>query len=162
MSNPLKLNDGRILFFSRDRQKFPFLSNFYHAPFELNGKTWPSVEHYYQYMRSADITYRKAILAAHIARDAKIAARVWTTKNPQLFAEDSEEARLATMRKAVEAKFRKNTRLASLLLDTGTLDLVEDSPTDDFWGTGADGYGLNMLGKILMDTRARLRASEDV
>lgn len=43
----------------------------------------------------------------------------------------------------------------------GDEDLVEASPVDAYWGTGwvtgADGTGRNVLGRILMETRATLR-----
>jgi predicted NAD-dependent protein-ADP-ribosyltransferase YbiA (DUF1768 family) len=39
----------------------------------------------------------------------------------------------------------------------GDEDLVEASPVDAYWGTGAGGTGRNVLGRILMETRATLR-----
>ena len=56
-------DDGRILFFARDRAEFGFLSHFYPAPILLDGETWPTVEHYYQTQKSWEPAYRRAIRA---------------------------------------------------------------------------------------------------
>ena len=75
------------------------------------------------------------------------------------------------MEKAVRAKFEQNESLAALLLSTEDQVLVEHTTNDRDWGDGDDGTwrpapgsedqwgpGKNMLGKILMDVRAELRA----
>jgi predicted NAD-dependent protein-ADP-ribosyltransferase YbiA (DUF1768 family) len=41
---------------------------------------------------------------------------------------------------------------------TGEAPLVEESPTDSFWGVGTKGTGKNMLGTLLMQVRRQLRA----
>lgn len=45
------------------------------------------------------------------------------------------------------------------LLATGSAQLVEANTRDWFWGCGSDGKGQNMLGRILMEHRARWQAS---
>jgi predicted NAD-dependent protein-ADP-ribosyltransferase YbiA (DUF1768 family) len=40
------------------------------------------------------------------------------------------------------------------------LDIVEDSPKDDFWGWGPKRDGRNELGKIWMLLRSQLRSGE--
>jgi ribA/ribD-fused uncharacterized protein len=62
------------------------------------------------------------------------------------------------MRKAVLAKFEQHPDLAALLVATGDARIVEHTDADSFWGDGGDGSGQNMLGRILMDVRARLRS----
>jgi N-glycosidase YbiA len=61
------------------------------------------------------------------------------------------------MRKAVTAKFEQHPELTRLLLGTGDALLVENTSNDDYWGDGGDGSGRNMLGRILMEVRQRLR-----
>jgi ribA/ribD-fused uncharacterized protein len=46
------------------------------------------------------------------------------------------------------------------LLDTGTSELVEDSPRDAYWGIGKKGDGKNRLGALLGVTRTLLRSSK--
>jgi ribA/ribD-fused uncharacterized protein len=59
--------------------------------------------------------------------------------------------------------------LKALLLATGERELVEASPMDRIWGIGFGEknagrarrhWGLNLLGKALMDVRKRLREEE--
>jgi ribA/ribD-fused uncharacterized protein len=63
------------------------------------------------------------------------------------------------MRKAVAAKFEQHPEIAALLLGTGESRVVEHTKNDTFWGDGGDGSGRNMLGRILMEVRARLRSA---
>ncbi len=47
------------------------------------------------------------------------------------------------------AKFKRNSKLRELLIATGDALIVEDSPTDAFWGCGADGKGENRMGQMV-------------
>lgn len=67
-------------------------------------------------------------------------------------------------------KFTQNEDLKRRLLGTGDRELVEASPRDRIWGVGfgkatagsqRERWGLNLLGKALMETRARLRKEEE-
>lgn len=170
--------DGRVLFYRRDRRRFGFLSNFAPAPLLLEGETWPTVEHYYQAQKSADRAYQEAIRAAATpgqAKDlgtwldpaefqaappesqARLAARSWFLRHRAAPRPDWDAVKLAVMREAVRAKFGQNPDLARQLLATATAELIEDSKSDAYWGVGRDGRGQNWLGRILMDVREALR-----
>jgi hypothetical protein len=70
------------------------------------------------------------------------------------------------------AKFKANTHLRNLLLDTEDKLLCEASPYDRVWGIGFNAndarlmskdreqWGLNLLGKALMTVRQRIRESQ--
>jgi ribA/ribD-fused uncharacterized protein len=60
------------------------------------------------------------------------------------------------MRTAIRAKFSQHGELRSLLLSTGSATLVEHTSNDSHWGDGGDGSGQNMLGRLLMEERARI------
>ncbi|MGO9132605.1 MAG: hypothetical protein ACLP8A_00955 [Methylovirgula sp.] len=68
---PILPGDGRILYFARDREAFPFLSHFYAAPIQLDGVEWPSVEYYYQAQKCDRHAYREAIRTAKTPGMAK-------------------------------------------------------------------------------------------
>ena len=55
--------------------------------------------------------------------------------------------------KAVYEKFKQNSEILEILLNTGNEELIEATTDDYYWGCGKDGNGKNMLGKILMETR---------
>lgn len=60
---------------------------------------------------------------------------------------------------ALTCKF-DNQYYKNLLRGTGDAWLFENSPKDKFWGIGLNGFGLNMLGKLLMLKRAQIRKLE--
>jgi len=65
--------------------------------------------------------------------------------------------KLEAMRRALAAKFSQHDDLRAQLLATGDAVLLENSKKDSYWGVGADGTGLSMLGRLLMDLRDGLR-----
>jgi ribA/ribD-fused uncharacterized protein len=165
---PALPGDNRILFFARDREAFDFLSNFHPAPILLDGETWPTVEHFYQAQKSADPAYRDATrhagtpgrakrLAAQPTAPRRVSQQSWFRTHGVLPRPDWHEVKLEIMRRAVAAKFGQHQDLARLLLTTGDAELVEDSPTEPYWGTGPDGSGLNWLGRVLTEVRAAPR-----
>jgi ribA/ribD-fused uncharacterized protein len=156
--------DNRILFYGRDREQYGFMSNFHMAPFELDGQRWPSVEHYYMAMKSERDDYRQQILGAHSPGKAKRLGDSRAEPHKQsLFRKghalraDWDSIKVDVMRRAVYAKFSQNPGLKQALLATGNAELIEDSPRDMFWGSGADGSGQNWLGRILMEVRGQLQ-----
>jgi N-glycosidase YbiA len=48
--------------------------------------------------------------------------------------------------------------IQKILLDTGDEELIEATTNDYYWGCGTNGTGKNMLGRILMEVRAEVRA----
>lgn len=143
---------AKILFYSTTDEYGEF-SNFASYPIKLDGKKWPTSEHYFQAQKFLDPAVRERIRrtsnpaeAARLGRSRKLHLRP-----------DWEAVKVAVMRKAVQAKFEQHGDLAGLLLATGEATLVEHAPNDEFWGDGGDGSGRNMLGRILMDVRASLR-----
>ena len=147
-------------------EEYGCFSNYARVGFELDGAWWPSSEHYYHLQKfkytpdtpeQSDALHdlRKAICQAATPGDAQILAR----NNKTLIRRDWEQVKDDVMRRAVLRKFECNPALAAFLLDTGNATLIENSPYDAHFGVGRDGSGLNMLGKILMETRATLRES---
>jgi hypothetical protein len=70
---------------------------------------------------------------------------------------DWESVKDDVMRRAVRCKFARHDGIRAILLRTGDDEIVENAPSDYYWGCGADGSGRNMLGQILMEVRAELR-----
>jgi ribA/ribD-fused uncharacterized protein len=81
------------------------------------------------------------------------------------------ESRYSIVVRGNMLKFTQNEHLKSQLLATGDKILVEASPRDRIWGIGRgaknameyrDSWGLNLLGKALMDVRKNLREEDAV
>lgn len=135
-------------------------SNFSRHGFELDGKYWPTSEHYFQAQKfvGTDDEYAERI---RTAKTPKYAAELGRSRKYPLRADwdgvNNDGVKDDIMRRAVLAKFRTHASLRECLLATGDEDIVENAPGDYYWGCGADGSGKNMLGLILMEVRATLR-----
>ncbi|MBX9656682.1 NADAR family protein [bacterium] len=163
-------DDGRVLFFKRDRDQFFWLSHFHAASIEIEGETWPTVEHYFQSRKSHDPEYRWVIqscvhpgmakrFGASPDGPRKIAGQSWFRTHGQKHRDDWRDVRLDIMRQADMAKFSQHPKLRELLISIGDAEIVEDTTMDDFWGIGPDGQGKNWAGRILMEVQRELRAS---
>ena len=140
-----------IRFYST-KDEFGEFSNFAAFPFTLDGKEWPTSEHYFQAQKFTLEDYREQIRQAP---SPMIAARLGRSRAVPIRG-DWEEVKLTVMRAAVRQKFATHPELTALLLSTGDEELVEAAPKDSFWGCGANGTGQNWLGRILMELRQAL------
>ncbi|MDB5299381.1 MAG: hypothetical protein JWO87_1044 [Phycisphaerales bacterium] len=128
-------------------------SNFAPYPIRLDGKLWPTSEHYFQAQKFNDPPHREAIRKAN---SPMLAARMGRDRKKKL-RRDWESAKVSVMTNAVRAKFTQHEDLRAILLNTADAKLVEHTENDDYWGDGGDGSGRNMLGQILMRVRSELR-----
>ena len=132
--------------------KYAFLSNFSLSPITFEGITYPTVEHYFQAMKTLDLDMRRTIAAAATPGIAKRMGRKVHLR------EDWERVKDAYMKNALRAKFQ-DPKLKAKLLATGDAYLEEGNTWHDtYWGV-CDGVGQNHLGLLLMEIREELAAS---
>ena len=144
-----------IKFYSKTQEN-AYLSNFSPHGFEINGLYWPTVEHYFQAMKfPTHPEYQEKIRMAKSPAQAKTLGR--TRAIP--IRPDWDSVKDDIMRYAVQAKFDTHQRLRTELIATQTETLIEDAPTDYYWGAGRTGTGKNRLGEILMETREGYRSA---
>lgn len=143
-----------VVHFYGTNERYGCFSNFASFPIELKGKTWPTSEHYFQAQKFAGTDHEEAI---RLERSPMIAARMGRDRKRPLRA-DWESMKDDLMREAVRAKFEQHPEILEVLLSTGEAEIVERTKNDSYWGDGGDGSGRNMLGRILMEVRAELRA----
>jgi ribA/ribD-fused uncharacterized protein len=122
----------------------------------MEGKTWPTAEHYFQAQKFAGTEYQEEIRRA---KSPMIAARMGRSRKKPL-RKDWESAKEKIMREALHAKFTQHPALRSLLLSTGEETIVEHTENDNYWGDGGDGTGKNRLGILLMELREKLRTEK--
>lgn len=144
-------------------------SQWYEAPFELDGTHYRTAEHYMMAEKARlfdDLTVRERVLAAGSPAEAKKLGR-------QIAGFDEESwlrERFNIVVAANLAKFGQNGALREFIVQTGQQVLVEASPVDSIWGIGlaADHDDasrperwpdLNLLGFALMEVRDRLAAA---
>ena len=144
---------GMTIRFYSVSDEYGCYSNFHPSPIRLDGKTWPTTEHYFQAQKFRDSARQEAIRRA---KSPMIAKRMGNSRKMKL-RRDWESVKVEVMRRAVRAKFAQDPHLRQILLGTDDEELVEHTSRDAYWGDGGDGSGRNMLGRILMQVREELR-----
>jgi ribA/ribD-fused uncharacterized protein len=134
------------------------LSNFYPWPFELDGREWATVEHYFQAMKT---TTPDALESVRAAATPGLAKRIGRKCVLRL---DWDAVKLDVMRDALAVKFAPGSPLAEWLLATGDALLIEGNTWhDQVWGACTcerhGGEGRNWLGALLHNRRAELRGT---
>lgn len=137
--------------------KFAFLSNFAHSPIILeDGKTWPTVEHLYQALKTFNKLQREEIRLQSTPGKAKRLGQKVDLRP------DWESVKEAEMLECVRLKFRHNLALCQKLIKTGNAELIERNRWhDNTWGDCHCSKcknipGKNLLGKLLMQVRNEL------
>ena len=130
------------------------LNNYYYAIFQVKGKVYNSVEHYYQAHKFNNTEDFERIMRTGSAAEAqKLAHEIGYDR------ENWSRVKDEVMWTALNAKFRQNEELRRVLLGTGDERLVEDSLSDRYWGGVLEG-SLNKLGEMLMKLREILKNEE--
>ena len=136
----------------RFRGKYFFLSNMFNMNITMSGKEYTCTEAVFQSFKTKDQDER-AKFAGLSGKEAKRLGRSVSLRP------DWDKIKVEVMKWVIHQKFQ-NPELRQLLLDTGDEELVEGNTWGDtFWGV-CNGYGKNMLGKILMEERESIRNSK--
>lgn len=152
-----RISEGPIYFYESDKPYYEF-TNFSNHPIEYHGLIYPTAEHLFQAFKFMETD---PALAEHIrmlptGRMAQQEARRQAHRQRA----DWLEVNVAMMDKVLRKKFLQHRSLRHMLRDTGSRELIENSPIDRFWGIGNDGRGRNELGKALMRLREELQAGQ--
>ena len=145
------------------------LSQWFAAPFAIDGITYPTAEHYMMAEKARlfgdDEVLDRIIRAPHPGAAKKLGRQV------QGFEESIWNAhRFDIVVRGNRAKFTQHDNLRTYLLGTRDRVLVEASPVDRIWGIGLarddaraedpeQWRGLNLLGFALMQVRREIRDS---
>ena len=141
-----------MITFWRTTDKYGAFTNFSPHPVSIDGKKWPTTEHFYQAMKTLDPDLQEQVRNCPTPKLAKTLAKTLPLR------ENWEEIKYDIMVKAVRAKVEQYTSIKELLMSTGIEDIGEASPYDYVWGLGADNSGQNLLGKVLMQIRSEIRS----
>lgn len=160
MQRPIQFRDpdldtsGDIIgFYPREFYTFDNFSSF---QVDYKGRRWATSEHAYQATHFFETAPELAeqIYNARSAHEAFSIAKDNADKAP----ENWHEIKVEIMYEICKLKLLQNPYVRKKLESSGDLDIVEDSPKDDFWGWGANRDGRNELGKIWMRLREELRS----
>jgi ribA/ribD-fused uncharacterized protein len=141
------------IYFYSTNDEYGCFSNFSRHGFQLDGKFWPTSEHYFQAQKFVGTPHEEEVRRAPTAKEAARRGRERTRP----LRRDWESVKDDVMRRALQRKFETHPDIRELLLATGDEEIVENAPGDYYWGCGADGSGRNRLGQLLMELRALLR-----
>lgn len=131
--------------------KYRFLSNFYPISINIDGKTYPSTEHYYQAMKLNNSIIQEKIRTSSTPTQAKKIAHQYKPRK------DWKDISLRVMERALRVKF-SIPELKEKLINTNHAILQEGNTWgDEFWGVNLKtGIGENNLGKLLMKIREEM------
>ena len=145
--------NGPIRFFSKLANDYRGFSNFAPAPIVVEGKRYPTVEHFFQASKfPSDIAWQEAIRVSPTPAKAK---QLGTEKDGEKRV-DWDSQKETIMLTGLRAKFQQNSGLLEQLKGTEPRSLIEAS-TDAYWGEGRTGKGKNRMGKLLEQVRAELK-----
>jgi len=157
-------SDDKYLFYGHSKKKGVYpqgwvFSNFSPHPVVAYGIKWPTSEHLFQALKfkGSDDEYFNEIAKAKTPAMAKRLGR--SRKHP--LRDDWEEVKDEVMYFIIHAKATQNSEVLDELLATGKREIVENSPSDAYWGCGKDGEGRNQLGKALMQVRDDLTSGRN-
>lgn len=139
---PFKIRNGWI---------YNWFSNFEPCNLTIDGIVWPSVENYYQAMKSTNPDESRRFAYMSPAQAKKLGRNIRVRGDWELIKQE-------VMLTALRVKF-SIPEWKDKLLNTGDEVLIEwNNWNDRIWGVSVkDNYGQNMLGKLLMLVREELR-----
>lgn len=145
---------AKVIYFNSRIKKYAWLSAFFQAPFiaPLGKKLvlFRSREHYYQAHKTKNKEFRAKIINTHDSSKAKYFG---SAKSGCPIVDGFDKNRATIMREAIRYQFHQNPLLQRWLTETKKAELIEDAPWDEYFGTGRNGDGKNMHGKLLMAHR---------
>ncbi len=126
--------------------EYYLLSNFSAHRVMFEGEEYMTSEHAYQVAKFCDPEVRRKIKdapSAHLAREY----------GQSEFGRTPNFDKVDVMKRIMRAKLQQHDDVRAALRATDGEVIEKNHPLDYFWGTGEDGSGQNVMGKIWMELR---------
>ena len=130
-----------------------YLSPFSAHQIKVDEKIYPTLEHAYQAMRLKSDEQRSKVQNCPSPLEAWRLGQKYKI-NPNNLVSDYDKTEL--MERLMRLKLKQHPDIAAVLLESGGRGLHKVFGTDYFWGTGHDGSGQNIMGKLWMKLRDEL------
>lgn len=157
----------QYIFFWRVNDEHGYMSQWYPSPFQANGLTFPTAEHYMMWRKAklfGDDEIAEQVLNAKSPKEAKALGRVVRGYDEEVWLQHRQEV----IETGNVYKFAAHPELEQKLLATDGFALVEASPEDKVYGIGlaeddprawdeSTWEGENLLGKALTEVRRKLK-----
>jgi len=159
-------NRGEVVVVYKTKENFGGLSNMASGyPLQINGVHILTTEALYQACRFPHLPdLQREIIAQHSPMTAKMKSKPYQMESRA----DWDKVRYKVMRWCLRVKLAQNyEEFGRLLLATIDRPIVEQSRKDDYWGakladeTGDILIGQNVLGRLLMELREKLKKDSD-
>ncbi|KAL1961247.1 hypothetical protein VTO42DRAFT_3193 [Malbranchea cinnamomea] len=172
-------DESKPIFFWKPDQEHGFLGQWYPSKFVVTTESgeelhYENCEHYMMHQKAVLFAPSDPITTQILSpnspvpspRELKALGRQVPNFNEEVWIRE----RFGIVVQGNYFKFTQNPELKELLLATGSRELVEASPLDKIWGVGFGSkdaeknrwrWGLNLLGKALMEVRERIRKEEE-
>eukprot|EP01121_Diplochlamys_sp_Union-15-3_P001698 TRINITY_DN11484_c0_g1_i1.p1 TRINITY_DN11484_c0_g1~~TRINITY_DN11484_c0_g1_i1.p1 ORF type:complete len:149 (-),score=27.55 TRINITY_DN11484_c0_g1_i1:10-456(-) len=141
------------VYFCEAEGPYACFSNYYQVNINIDGKIWPSTEHWFQSQKFSSPEYQEEIRTTKSPTEAK---KLGYARRPD-YNKQWEKVKDGVMKKGLEAKFTQHEDLKKILLDSGERPIVERNDADAYWGDGSDRKGKNRLGILLQEVRSSLK-----
>jgi len=128
------------------------LHNFSAHSIVYKGAVYPTVEHAYHSSKFDDVDIKKEIQQA----GNPLLAYTLGQKYASARKSNWDEIKVNVLYEIIKEKVNQHEEVKNTLLSTGSDEIVEVNPNDDFWGSGKDRNGQNNTGQILMRIRQEL------
>ena len=155
LHNIFSKKDPKEIKFYNSYEPYYEFTNFYRCGILVDGKYWPTSEHYFQAQKFVGTPYVEKIRKLASAREA-----FQLSRDPSVsrwIRSDWDQVKDDIMLKALRCKFDQDESLRDKLLETRDKKLIEHTENDSYWGDGG-GTGLNKLGTLLMQVQGELRS----
>ncbi len=133
--------------------RFHFLSPFSAHRIEIWGETFATAEHAYQASRILPGPERETIKNTGSPLEAWREGQKYKDR-PEFAVLNFDKA--AVMEEIFRAKLAQHSDIRDILKESEDRELLKVWDTDYYWGTGKDGSGQNVMGKLWMKLRAEL------
>src|SRR5579859_1012756 len=107
------------IFFWKEDNQYAVFSNFFPHPVTVDGRIWPTSEHYFQAMKTPFLQEQEMVRAAATPAEAKRLGRKLKCRG------DWQEVKYDVMLHVLREKFSSDP-LRSLLTGTGDAEIYED------------------------------------
>lgn len=131
---------------------YSYLSPFSAHQIEIWGETFATVEHAYQAKRFKASPERDSVKNSKSPLQAWIKAQEHKA-NTEIFINMSREDLCKIVEELFRAKFNQHEEIRKILTMTKGRGILKVFGKDNYWGTGEDSTGENMMGKIWMKIR---------
>ena len=147
-----------ILFGIEPGSLYYAFSNYAPYSVDIDGETWPTVDHYIYASATNDIGVQQTIRTGTVSEARRI---IWAMASAGTLIPEWKTHLLEAAKRALRAKFTQYDDLRLTLINTGNTPLIYNTPHDAYWGSGPITTGENHLGVLLMQIRAELQAEQD-